>query len=81
MLKRQHRQHRRVSRRPDGHRVLSGQGGWELDQPFAFNARLLRVATVVGLAQAPAVGDYALANSDAGVRGNLDRAGEVDAGN
>ena len=80
MFQRQHGQHRRIPGRADSHGVLGRKGIRDLDQPLAFHASLLRVPTVMSLAQPPAVDDNAVSHSDAGIRRRLDRTSQIDSG-
>ncbi len=81
MLQCQDAEHRRVARGADGHGRLGREYFRDLYQPVTAHPRLLRKATVVGLAQPPAVDQHTVAGLEPRVTGRLDDTGEVDARN
>lgn len=75
-----HAQHRSVAGGADRHRLAGGDAGRQRNQPVALEAGLLREATPVRLAHAPAVQQHRVARLQTLVRRGLDGASEVDAG-
>ncbi len=80
-FERQHGQHGRVAGRPDRHGLRGGERRRPLDEPVAPDARDLRVAAQVRLAQTPAVDQHMVAWLEVRMARLLDRTGEIDAGN
>ena len=79
MLQCEHGQHGGVPGSADGHGIPGRKDLRDLDQPITAHPRLLRIATVVRLAQSPAVGEHTVPDCDAGIGRCLDDAGKVDA--
>jgi hypothetical protein len=75
----EHAEHRREAGGADRHRALRREAGGHRHQPVGLDARLLRIAAPMQLADAPARQDHLVAGLVArGLRGT-DRAGEIDA--
>jgi hypothetical protein len=78
-LESQNGEHGREAASADGHRVARGKGARHHDHAFGGHARKLRQAAPSLFANAEAVADHALPDSDALVGAGFDDAGEVDA--
>lgn len=64
---RQHAQRGGVAGGPDRHGLGVGQRVGAMNEPVAIDARLLRIAAVVPLADAPAIEDDAIAGLEVGM--------------
>ena len=80
LLQCQNAKHRGVAGRTDRHGFGRGEPLRQRHQPIALDAALLRIGAKMGLAGAPAVQHHEIARLEVGMRGGLDAAGEVDAG-
>ncbi len=80
MLERHHRQHCSEPGGADRHRLARAHARRQADQPVALNSRLLRIAAEMGLADAPTGENDRITRLPLRMRGGLDSAGKIDAG-
>jgi hypothetical protein len=79
-LERHHREHRGETGGAEDHGLARRHAGRKRDQPVGSHARLLRVASPLLFADAPAGDDHPVARLESRRAGRSDRAGEIDSG-